>query len=656
MNKRIIAMLLTLMCAFSLFAAVPAYADEPETPPSVGETAEPTPPAETTEPAVTTEPEETAEPAETTEPTAPVETEEPTPTPEPGPWYQKAMDYAVENGLLKGDDKGQLNPNDNATRAQIAAIIARVFGCTTEKYIAHFSDVDAKAWYYHELAVSAAMGVMKGDSAFTMRPNASITREEAFAVIARAFCIPQGNPASLNSFPDGADVSDWAKATLAGLVEQDLIHGDGWGCIHPKGNITRAELAQVLYNLNIQFCKDASALPEDGLVVYTGPSPLDVTGFAGKLFIGGGDAMTLTGDAPESEIYQRMNDGAVLTVANQVGLVSLHSRYGAVNGYGSADEVMLRAEKTQNFLQSAKTTTDYDAGLTDAVITHVNPVPALTPENRSVSVKVSVSNVDMTGAPNGKRVCTARIWVDGVLQQRQVTLTGSTGTFEFTVSDQLWKRYMPAKHDVHVALLYGTDLLTDDIAVPVNNYTDAEYAAIARNNAHPYRIEVIKNQCVVLVYGMDKSGNYSILHRAFLCSPGQATPTGTFYTHQTSGESKDSRGVPWTPLMGGVWGQYSRAIVGGVYFHSVYYSTFGNPRTLYYSAYNNLGTICSHGCVRVTCGDAYWMYMNCPLGTEVRIYNSNASLPVPRPTAQKLYSSSGFGWDPTNPDPNNPLK
>ena len=165
MNKRVIALLLALMCAFSLFAAVPAYADEPETPPSVEETAEPTEPAETTEP------EETAEPAETTEPTEPVETTEPTPeptvTPEPGPWYRKAMEYAKENGLLKGDDKGNMNPEENATRAQIAAIITRVFGCTAEKSVAHFSDVDADAWYYHELAVAVSMGVMNGDAAFS---------------------------------------------------------------------------------------------------------------------------------------------------------------------------------------------------------------------------------------------------------------------------------------------------------------------------------------------------------------------------------------------------------------------------------------------------------------------------------------------------------
>ena len=673
MNKRVISMLLALVCVFSLFAAVPAYADEPETPPAAGDTTEPAPgettaptagetsapttPGESAEPTAPTQPAETAEPTPTPTPTpAPTPTPEPTPTPTPGPWYKPAMDYAKENGLLKGDEKGNMNPNQNATRAQIAAIITRVFGCTTEKGVAHFSDVSTDAWYYHELSVAVAMGIMQGDAGFTMRPNASITRQEAFAIIARAFCIPQGNPASLKAFPDGGDVADWAKATLAGMAERKLIKGDAKGSLYPKGHITRAEFAQVLYNLNIQFCKDPAKLPKDGLVVYTGPSPLDISGFEGRLFIGGGNAMTLNGDAPKAEIYQRMNTGATLLVNGKVDLVSLHSRYGVVDGTGSADEVALCAAKAVNKLRSGKTTVNYDSGLADSKLSHAEPVPALTPENRSVKVSVRYSNVDMTGAPNGKRVCTVRSWIDGVRQaDRTVTVTAANGAFDYALSESLWKRNMPAKHELRVELLYGTDLIADAVTVPVKNYTDAEYNAIANNNAHPYRIEVVKNKCTVLVYGLDKSGNYSILHRAFVCSPGDATPTGTFYTHKVGYEPKDSRGVPWAELMGGVWGQYCRAIVGGVFFHSVFYSRFGDPSKLYYSAYNQLGTICSHGCVRVTCGDAYWMYMNCPLGTEVKIYNSS-TLPVPKPTAQKLYSSSGFGWDPTDPDPNNPYR
>ena len=70
--------------------------------------------------------------------------------------------------------------------------------------------------------------------------------------------------------------------------------------------------------------------------------------------------------------------------------------------------------------------------------------------------------------------------------------------------------------------------------------------------------------------------------------------------------------------------------------------------------YNQLGTVCSHGCVRLTVADAKWIYDNCPLGTTVSIYNAS-SLPVPKPSAPWLdISSPNRGWDPTDPDPANP--
>ena len=648
-TKRWIALLLAVVCVFGLLAA-PAFADEPGDTPDPENTApvETSPdPEESTQPE--TSPEVSPDPETTPEPSV-----EPTPT---GPWYQAAMDYAKSNGLLKGDDKGEMNPNKSATRAEIATILRRVFGNTQGKDISHFADVDKVHWFYQELSVMAEMGILKGDSGFTMRPNDSISRQEAFALIARAFRVPDGKASSLNPFGDASKVAEWAKGTMAGMVEAGLVNGNDRGNLNPTGNITRAEFAQVLYNMNIQFCKDASQLPEDGLVVYTGPSPLDITGFSGKLLLGGGTAMTLTGDAPEAEIVVRMEPNAKLTVNGAVKSVALCSNGATLAGSGSAGTVGQYASDCKIQLKNNGLDKNYDDGLR-GVKTYMNDIIPLTPENRSVTNNIAYFNMSAGGTANGSRPCVIRWWVNGVRQpDKNVTLVaGQSVTPGFDLSEPLWKRDMPAKeYRVHVELLYGTDCVAKDFVVPVKNYTDAEYAAIARNNAHPYRIDVVKNQCTVLVYGLDKSGNYSILHRVFLCSPGQATPTGTFHTQKVDYEPKDSRGVPWAELMGGVWGQYCRRITGGIFFHSVFYSTFGNPKTLYYSAYNQLGTICSHGCVRVTCGDAKWMYDNCPLGTTVRIYNSN-TLPVPKPTAQKVYSSSGFGWDPTDPDPNNPLR
>ena len=81
-------------------------------------------------------------------------------------------------------------------------------------------------------------------------------------------------------------------------------------------------------------------------------------------------------------------------------------------------------------------------------------------------------------------------------------------------------------------------------------------------------------------------------------------------------------------------------------FHSVYYGE-EDPTTLSVSAYNMLGTTCSHGCIRLKAGDAKWIYDNCDLGTKVTIFESNKSGPFPKPTSVQLdYSHT---WDPTDP-------
>ena len=127
--------------------------------------------------------------------------------------------------------------------------------------------------------------------------------------------------------------------------------------------------------------------------------------------------------------------------------------------------------------------------------------------------------------------------------------------------------------------------------------------------------------------------------RAPVCLPSSAVSTPLTYTRQM-------------PLQG-CWGQYCTQITGNYLFHSSPYNS-PNKNDLSYRLYNQLGTVCSHGCVRLTVADAKWIYDNCPLGTTVSIYNAS-SLPVPKPSAPWLdISSPNRGWDPTDPDPANP--
>lgn len=163
----------------------------------------------------------------------------------------------------------------------------------------------------------------------------------------------------------------------------------------------------------------------------------------------------------------------------------------------------------------------------------------------------------------------------------------------------------------------------------------------------PYVIEVIRNQSTTIVYGQDENGEYTKIVNVFVCSPGagENTPVGTFYSR---------KGYPWGGLYGGVFGQYSTIISGHYLFHSVPYYSMSND-SLWWEAYNQLGSKVSMGCIRLTVRDAKWIYDNCPTGTMVKIYDGDLPSGVEKPTAQKISADDpNRGWDPTDPNPNNP--
>ena len=108
-------------------------------------------------------------------------------------WYAEAMAAAVEDGLLRGTDKGLLNPQGNLTRAEMAAIINRSFGTYVKEDISQFTDVSRGAWYYEDVAMAVHMGTYEGRDQRTMAPDSNITRQEAMTVVARALQLDAGD-------------------------------------------------------------------------------------------------------------------------------------------------------------------------------------------------------------------------------------------------------------------------------------------------------------------------------------------------------------------------------------------------------------------------------------------------------------------------------
>ena len=212
----------------------------------------------------------------------------------PTGWSNAAMTYAVNNGYIKGSN-GKLNPQGLATRAQVASIFARVLKLEDKADLSSYTDVDASQWYYDDLAKAVDAGLFKG-SDNKLRPNDNITREEVMAIIARAYDLT-GENGNLSAFTDGSTVSSWAVNAVSALVENGIVNGSN-GKLNPKTNITREEFAQLLYNCENKFGADEESTEittdaEDISVDTTEESSTETTTFVGKNSIkaaGGGSS------------------------------------------------------------------------------------------------------------------------------------------------------------------------------------------------------------------------------------------------------------------------------------------------------------------------------------------------------------------------------
>ncbi len=176
------------------------------------------------------------------------------------------------------------------------------------------------------------------------------------------------------------------------------------------------------------------------------------------------------------------------------------------------------------------------------------------------------------------------------------------------------------------------------------NYTPPEDVQL------PYFIMVNRAANCVTVYGIDKDGAYTIPVIAFAAScgrEGNETIVGENYTTTDKYE--------WRLMVDGTYGHYAFRIDEGYLFHSVPYMATDN-NTLEEGEFNKLGSFASLGCVRMCVRDVKWLYDNCPSGTKVTIYDNESNPgPLGKPETIKIPEDSpNKGWDPTDPNENNP--
>lgn len=241
----------------------------------------------------------------------------------PTDWSAPAMTHAVQNGLLNGSD-GKILPKGLLTRAQMATMVNRAFASSAKASLTSFTDMLPGAWHYNEMAKAVQMGVFQGADG-KLSPDDPITREQAFAVLARAFGLADGKASSLDKFSDGAQVSSWARGAVAALVEQGYVTGAD-GALNPQSYITRAEFAQVMDALVAAYAdQDLKDQTVEGNLILRSNNTLENVTVKGDLILADGVSaaslknVTVTGRL----VVRGGTDGVKLTKSTAKGGIQL---------------------------------------------------------------------------------------------------------------------------------------------------------------------------------------------------------------------------------------------------------------------------------------------------------------------------------------------
>lgn len=167
-----------------------------------------------------------------------------------GDWFYDAVVYAYEHGLMEGVSATRFAPDRVLTRAMVAQVLYNLEGAKPGAP-AVFDDVADTAWYADAVNWAAANDLVEGFGKGKFRPDDSVTREQLAAILFRYETFKGHDVSargSLSAFPDGGDVAAWAQEAVAWAVGADVLRGTASG-LSPKGTATRAQLAQLLLNL-----------------------------------------------------------------------------------------------------------------------------------------------------------------------------------------------------------------------------------------------------------------------------------------------------------------------------------------------------------------------------------------------------------------------
>lgn len=171
-------------------------------------------------------------------------------------WYRDAVGFAAARGITEGTGNGNFSPGTKLTRAQFLVMMMRAYGISPDENPEdNFADA-GKTYYTGYLAAAKRLGITKGTGSNMYAPDNEITRQEMFTLLYNALRLlnelPKGKEGKpLAAFSDAEQVAPWAMDAMSLFTLTGTMRGSD-GRLSPEDTGTRAQMAQILYNLMLK--------------------------------------------------------------------------------------------------------------------------------------------------------------------------------------------------------------------------------------------------------------------------------------------------------------------------------------------------------------------------------------------------------------------
>lgn len=168
-------------------------------------------------------------------------------------WFYEDVVYALDKGIMSGTDDNLFSPDLSTSRGMIVTILWRLEGMPEAKSENVFTDVAEGSYYEDAITWASENGIVSGYSENTFAPDDDITREQLASILYRYASFKGADLAAstdISRYSDASEVSEYAVAAVEWAVAKELINGTGESELSPKGTAQRCQTAAILHRFN----------------------------------------------------------------------------------------------------------------------------------------------------------------------------------------------------------------------------------------------------------------------------------------------------------------------------------------------------------------------------------------------------------------------